>query len=203
MDFSKVFTKKYPLTQGANPQTVAYALAEYLDLKKNMITQTMRTKSGYTIQCKGDAEAEWTKYIGMDAALSVDLSQSDDILVVDIGFDRWMEKLGIAAIGAIFFQPLMIATGIGALRQMAIPQDIFNFIEKYLGVEEIREEPQVRMQEESGIVCPACGTLNREGAIFCKTCGSELVQEEIRCPNCNELLDGDEIFCPKCGTKIQ
>ena len=69
------------------------------------------------------------------------------------------------------------------------------------------DEPQVQeaawKQEESGIVCPACGTLNREGAIFCKTCGSELVQEEIRCPNCNELLDGDEIFCPKCGTKIQ
>ena len=63
-------TRTYILPYDSSAQSVAYALAEYLDVEKNMITQTMRTRNGYTVQCKGDATAEWTKYIGMDSPSS-------------------------------------------------------------------------------------------------------------------------------------
>ena len=102
-EFDNETVRTYPLDKEVSTQAVAYALAEYLDLEKNMITQTVRNRNGYLIQCKGDASAEWTRYLGMDAAVSVRLTQQDDSLVVGIGFERWIEKLGIAAVGAVFF----------------------------------------------------------------------------------------------------
>lgn len=207
LDIGNTVTRTYPRT-AESVQSVAYALTEYLDVKKNMITQTMRTKNGYTIQCRGDASAEWTKYLGMDAALAVEFEQIDDILKVSIGFEKWMEKLGIAAAGAVFFHPLMLTAGIGALRQAALTDEIFTFIEEYLNVKPIvKEEPQpeapVRAAEpEEKNICPFCGTENRIGAIYCKACGSKMVKEKVYCPHCNAELDGDETFCPYCGEKL-
>jgi len=53
-----------------------------------------------------------------------------------------MEKLGIAAAGAVFFHPLILTAGIGALRQAALTDEIFTFIEDYLNVSPIVREPE-------------------------------------------------------------
>ena len=212
LDIGNTVTRVYPRT-AESVQSTAYALTEYLDVKKNMITQTMRTRNGYTIQCRGDASAEWTKYLGMDAALAVDFDQTEDTLRVSIGFEKWMEKLGIAAAGAVFFHPLMLTAGIGALRQAALTDEIFTFIEEYLDVKPIIKETKTveeplraaaeKEPESVNNVCPFCGTENRIGAIFCKACGSSLVKEKVYCPHCNAELDGDEAFCPFCGEKLK
>lgn len=205
----KDMERRYPLPPEASAQSVAYALTEFLDVKKNMITQMMRTKSGYVIQCKGDAEAEWTKYIGADVALSITLEQADGELKVTIAFEKWLEKLGIAALGAVFLHPLLLTAGVGALRQITLPQDIYNFIESSLHVEPIEEkaerinpEPEPETYPQ---ICPHCGTVNRPEALFCRECGKELLDEseEHRCPNCDGLLDGDEKFCPYCGAPLK
>lgn len=203
MEIAKEITRTYPLN-GESAQSISYALAEFLDLKKNMITQTMRIKNGYLIQCKGDASAEWTRYLGMDAALSIELMQVGGNLSVSVGFDRWMEKMGIAALGAVIFHPLLITAGIGAVRQAALPQEIFDFIGNYLHAEPIIEEevPVERMREETKI-CPQCGTSNKADALFCKACGASLEKEEVHCPSCGAVLEGDEMFCPKCGEKLK
>ncbi len=205
MELGNELKRIYLLDKSESAQTVAYAVQEYLDRKKNMITQTMRTRNGYTVQCKGDASAEWTKYLGLDAAVAVTLEQSGDHLAVTITTEKWMEKLGTAAIG-IFFQPLLLTTGIGALRQMALPADIFSFIEEYLHTVPITEtaaapEEPLRSAPLSAI-CPHCGSENRIGAIFCKNCGEKMEKEKTQCPECGETLDGDEVFCPRCGTKL-
>lgn len=201
-------TKSYYLPSETTCQTVAYALAEYLDLEKNMITQTMRTRNGYTVQCKGDATAEWTRYLGMEAALSIALEQNEKgILDVTIGVDKWAEKVGILVAGSIFFQPLMITAGIGAIRQAAIIQDIYRFIEKLLGSEPIvvqRTEPEVvKAAPKLEVKCEHCGTLNSIDSSFCKHCGEKLVKPVLECPECGADLDGDEAFCPYCGAKVK
>ncbi|MBR2829386.1 MAG: zinc ribbon domain-containing protein [Solobacterium sp.] len=200
-------TRTYILPYDSSAQSVAYALAEYLDVEKNMITQTMRTRNGYTVQCKGDATAEWTKYIGMDAALSIAMTQIDDELTVVIGTDKWMEKLGIAAVGSIFFQPLLITAGIGALRQATLPQDIFRFIEDFLGVEPVektvpeRSEPVAEKPEV--MLCPNCGAANKIGSHFCRECSEKLIKPVVKCPECDAELEGDETFCPFCGKRLK
>ena len=206
MELMSEFSRTYPLPEDLSAQNVAYALAEFLDLKKNMITQTMRTRNGYTVQCKGEAEAEWTKSLGLDAAVSVELVQNDGKLDVNIGFEKWTEKLGLAAFGAIIFHPLLITSGIGVLRQISLPQDIFAFLEAYRHVEPVVPEQtpeRTAPVTEAPLICPVCGAENKAGARFCKVCGESLEKKEIRCPECGELLDGDEVFCPACGTKLK
>ena len=200
MDMTRTYVLK-----NESVQNIAYALAEYLDAEKNMITQTMRTRNGYTVQCKGDATAEWTKYLGMDAAVSIQLIQEGNELQVSIGTEKWAEKLGIAAVGSVFFPPVMITAGIGALRQAALPQQIYSFIEEYLGEQPIRHvEKSVPVQEEpKETICQHCGTPKRIEAIFCKSCGGKLEKEEILCPECGGPLDGDEAFCPYCGKPLK
>ena len=206
-EFDNETVRTYPLEKDVSTQAVAYALAEYLDLEKNMITQTVRNRNGYLIQCKGDASAEWTKYLGMDAAVSVRLSKADNILTVSISFEKWMEKLGIAAVGAIFLQPLLLTTGIGAIRQIMLPQEIFSFIENYLYPDGVVPQPERYHEEEPAEedVCPVCGARVRPGAIFCTSCGANLEEanKEKSCPVCGAPLKGDEVFCPKCGHHLE
>ncbi len=207
MDFGNNLSKTYRLGT-ASVQNVAYALSEYLDAKQNMITQTMRTKGGYSVQCKGDANAEWTRFIGLDAAVNINLIPMGDELVVEIGTGRWIEKLGIAAVGSLMFTPLLVTSGIGAIRQLALPNDIFNFISNYLGAEPV--QPEKRMPERK--VCPVCGKENELDSLFCSACGSKFEEPEEQpaepepqidvCPTCGYSLSGTETFCPKCGTKI-
>ena len=96
-NFGTALSKTYPL-HNASVQNVAYALSEYLDTKKNMITQTMRTRNGYLVQCKGDANADWTKYIGLDASVDIKLIPMEKDLIVEITTGKWLEKLGIASL---------------------------------------------------------------------------------------------------------
>jgi len=204
MELGNEMKRIYVLPKDETAQTVAYALQEYLDRKRNMITQTMRTRNGYVVQVKGDASAEWTKYLGLDAAVTTTLEQEGDHLTVSISTEKWMEKMGTAAIG-IFFQPLLITTGIGALRQMTLPADIFSFIEdEFLHTIPVTETPveEVFRTAPKVMICPHCGSENSEGAVFCKNCGEKLEKEKTQCPECGETLDGDEVFCPHCGTKL-
>lgn len=201
MDFPNEWVKTYELGS-ESAQTVGYALAEYLDRSKNMVTQTMRTKNGYLIQCKGDVSAEWTKYLGMDAALSIDLAQSFNELKVTVTLDKWMEKVGIAAVGAFVLHPLLLTAGIGAIRQMTLIQEVFDFIAETVGSESVEDIAAERSANVDSIICPECGMVNKAGAKFCKACGLPLQKKEVRCPNCDEVLDGDEYFCPHCGTKL-
>lgn len=201
MDFPNEWIKTYELGN-ETAQSVGYALAEYLDRSKDMVTQTMRTRNGYVIQCKGDVSAEWTKYLGMDAALSIDLAQSGSELKVTITLDRWMEKAGIAAVGAFVLHPLLLTAGIGAIRQMTLINEVFEFISQTVGSQPVEDIAAERAMPKDGTICPECGMINKSGAKFCKACGTALVKEQKHCPACNAELEGDEYFCPHCGAKL-
>ena len=206
MEFGKELSRTYRLGN-TSVQNVAYALSEFLDTSKNMITQTMRTKNGYTVQCKGDANAEWTRYIGLDAAVTINLIPMSGDLIVEIGTGQWVEKLGIAAVGSIFFSPLLITSCLGALRQVALPNEIFDFIGKYLGTEPVDVSRSAAADKK---VCPECGKENDPDAKFCARCGAKFEEpEEVPftagptvCPVCGKALNGDETFCPACGKKL-
>ena len=189
-----VTEKVYP-ANGQNVQDVAYELAKYLDNDKHLITQTMRTSDGYLVQCKGDA--------------------SINNLRVTVRAEKWVEKAGIAALG-VFFAPLLVTSGVGAVRQYGLFADIFNFIGSYLGSDPVESSSTTPFSDvfadngegdgsgSSGrIVCPHCGAENRADARFCRKCGRPL-EEKVRkvCPSCGSEVDPGDAFCPHCGTKL-
>ncbi len=49
------------------------------------------------------------------------------------------------------------------------------------------------------MVCPACGTENREGRKFCSSCGAGLAQG---CPSCGAQNEPNDRFCGDCGATL-
>ena len=193
-------TSRRYLLNGESVQSLSYAIAEYLDTKKNMVTQTMRIRDGYIVQSKGDLTADWTKYLGLDAAVNIELHQEGDELNVIISSGKWIEKAGIAAAGLFIFQPLLWTAGIGMVRSLALPQDIFNFLNDRL--QSIDDTPQ-RTETPNAKVCPECGAPNKAGARYCSKCGASLERQVRICEGCGQKLDEDELFCPNCGRRAE
>ncbi len=186
--------KLYP-ANGRSAQDTAYALAKYLDTDKHMITQIMRTRQGYLVQCKGDANMEWTKYVGMDAAVSIRINEEDANLRISVAAEKWVEKAGFAALG-IVFSPLLVTAGLGAVRQFGLFDDIFRFLDSYIGAAD-------STVSSDSVTCPSCGALNKPDAKFCRKCGKPMqISGEKHCPNCGEVVDEDDSFCPNCGQKL-
>jgi hypothetical protein len=49
------------------------------------------------------------------------------------------------------------------------------------------------------MICPTCGTENREGRKFCSSCGAGLAQS---CPSCGAKNEPDDRFCGDCGAPL-
>src|SRR5712692_6133480 len=49
------------------------------------------------------------------------------------------------------------------------------------------------------MICPDCGTENREGRKFCSNCGRALAAP---CPACGTANEPGERFCGECGSQL-
>ena len=49
------------------------------------------------------------------------------------------------------------------------------------------------------MLCPSCGSENRETAKFCAQCGSSLA---LACPSCGAAYLSGDLFCVECGTSL-
>ena len=58
---------------------------------------------------------------------------------------------------------------------------------------------QTFSQQQGGLTCPACGTVNNAGMKFCGNCGKPL---SANCPNCGAPLAAGVKFCGNCGHKL-
>lgn len=199
MAFEK--TKTYKLN-GKTLEQVANAINDYLDNDKKMITQILPAANGFVVQCKGDEDAEWTKYLGADAALSTKIYQDGDMVTITATPEKWANKAGFAAAGFFIFLPLLITAGIGTARVSGLATDIIEFCDRYLGEGVTYIPTPTSAPTQASITCPSCGATNKAGAKFCSSCGSKLEVEKPTCPSCGAQLDGDEAFCPFCGNKM-
>jgi hypothetical protein len=73
------------------------------------------------------------KFVGMDMAIHVQLSQIDNhSLGVNIGSGNWIDKIAVGTIGAFVFWPLFATSAVGAWGQKKLPSEIFDFIYRYI-----------------------------------------------------------------------
>ena len=129
------------------------------------------------------------------------------MLTVDLGAGRWVDKLGAATLGYIIFSPLLLTAAIGAIGQQRLPQEIFDFVQRYtflgkpLDINDFApkapEEPEVPSP-----LCPSCGAPLPEGAKFCPGCGKPAAQKRT-CPVCGAApsVEGAR-FCAECGAPL-
>lgn len=142
-------------------------LEQYLTWNKSLRTQRFDMNNKIILQCLGD-DSQWKKFIGLDMAVTVELQVINHVLTVTIGNAKWLDKLGVATVGAIWFSPLVITAGIGALRQATLPKEIFYFVERRI----LKQVDNCNINTEP--VCPVCGNQVHEMDRFCTKCGTKL-----------------------------
>ena len=149
---------------------IGTALEQYLSSTRSLSTQRIDDENRVILQCT-DTGTQWKKFLGMDTALTIDMTVSGNVLTVAIGNAKWIDKAGAAAVGAVLFAPLLITAGIGALIQGTLPDDIFRFMETRLHL--VRSTSYTRAQQ-AGAICPGCGFVTKQGDMFCSKCGTKL-----------------------------
>ncbi|MBR1528066.1 MAG: zinc ribbon domain-containing protein [Oscillospiraceae bacterium] len=181
MDEKRIFT----LNDSFTFEEIVRVLEQYLSINKHLTTQRFNLENRAILQCV-DSDSSWKQFLGLDAALTVELIQTgNNTLVVNIGNAKWLDKVGAAAAGALFFSPLIVAAGIGAVRQAVLPTEIFTFLESKLGssvqkfqnpfdaaAETIRNV--VEPKQNNAVTCPCCGAQVSNSFSFCSKCGTKL-----------------------------
>lgn len=197
---AKVFRMDSSLTL----EDVAHAVEDFLRTQKRLETEGVnQSETSYFIQAR--QTEGWKKFVGMDQAIQVRLSVYGDLLTVDLGAGRWVDKLGAATVGYVVFAPLLITAVIGAIGQQKLPQEIFDFVQRYtfigkpLDINDFREQPP---EEEPQSLCAACGAALPEGAKFCPACGKPATQPKT-CPVCGAAPAVESAkFCSECGAPL-
>lgn len=123
--------RTYPIANDFNLSTLAKSTEHFLDVEQHLTVQTFEMDNRIVIQALKD-DADWKKFLGLDASLTVEMKVEDGLLSITIGNAKWYDKGTVAAVGAIFFTPLLLTAGYGALRQSALPQMTFEQIEGQL-----------------------------------------------------------------------
>ena len=200
--------KVFRMGSGLTLEDVAHALEDFLRTKKFLETEGVsQSESSYFIQAR--QTESWKKFVGMDQAIQVRLSVYGGMLTVDLGAGRWVDKLGAAVVGSIVFAPLMITAAIGAIDQQKLPQEIFDFVQRYtflgkpLDINDFapKEEP-VQPEAPAQARCAACGTALPEGAKFCPECGKPAAKKTV-CPVCGTVPKSENAkFCAECGAPL-
>lgn len=189
-------------------EDVACALEDFLRTQKRLETEGVaQSETSYFIQAR--QTEGWKKFVGMDQAIQVRLSVYGDMLTVDLGAGRWVDKLGAATVGYIVFAPLLVTAVIGAIGQQKLPQEIFDFVQRYtflgkpLDINDFAPASPEEGEDAPKLRCGACGEPLPEGAKFCPACGKPAAQKRA-CPVCGAAPAADTArFCAECGAPLQ
>lgn len=202
---------------------IAQGAAYFLQTEKKLYAEVISTGEGMLVQAK--SQDGWKNATGMGAATQVQIipNTSNDSVTVNVGSGEWVDKAGAATVGMLVFWPLAITSGIGAWRQHELPEEIFNFVQRFImsggnGIN-VASIPitgaQAPMPPVQGapvgatITCANCNAQWPEGTKFCENCGTKLeavvppvAEATIECANCHAQIAQDSKFCLNCGEKV-
>jgi hypothetical protein len=111
---------------------VGHHVEDFLRAKPDLYVEGVEGPGGYLVQARLNGQ-DWRKFIGLDKAIQVQIVPGDDgTVAVTVGQGKWLDKVGVGAVGALWFPPLAIVSGIGALSQLKLISDIFDRIQNFL-----------------------------------------------------------------------
>ncbi len=165
---------------------------------KGMTVQGGKAGQGYIVQAK-DADS-WKTISGMSTALEVQISDSGNGILVNIGNAKWSDKVGAGVVGAFIFAPLAVTAILGSVKQKKLPEEIFAHIERFIvsGGRELYLGTDFANPSAGNRICPHCGSENPVDQSFCSSCGKALNTE---CPGCGRAVPLGTVYCPHCGCK--
>jgi hypothetical protein len=90
-------------------------------------TQEMSTESGSSLlQVK--KRGGWRDFLGMGTSLNIVFHHSGDMLTVEIGAGKWIDKAAAGTVSMLLLWPLAITAGYGAWEQARTPERVFDYV---------------------------------------------------------------------------
>jgi ribosomal protein L40E len=183
------------------PTEVAQALIAEFN-QGNTQTQLLGESGNLTVQI---ASSQYSRSGGR-TALSVNLQQIEDGVMVQIGEQQWLgvaASLGQTAISALL-NPLNLLGRLDDIAQdvnsLQLNERIWQIVANVVRATGASQELSERL---SSVTCEYCGAANPVGASTCIACGAPLGKEQPRaCPKCGYVLTHDEKYCPNCGQEV-
>jgi hypothetical protein len=134
---------------------------------------------------------------GLSSALTIKITPEPGGTRVEIGMQRWFDKAAVAAVGAVFvFPPLLALAALGAYWQYKLTEDTWKIIEDHIARKAGGYVPPLPGR------CGTCGAANIAGSDFCSSCGANL-KVGRSCPSCGAAQkDPSARFCNRCGKPL-
>ena len=140
--------------------------------EKGMESQCFEKEKGnYIVQAKSK-DSYLRKIAGVEKACTVSLKVESRVLHVEIGEDKWLDKMAGAAIAWFITWPVLLTTAYGTYKQLQLPKEIDAFIQIYLGTEPMTYLTANEVGNAQKF-CYECGASKEEQAKFCPNCGTK------------------------------
>jgi hypothetical protein len=156
--------------------------------------QTMQVASTSVVQARKSTTLR--DLTGLSSALTIKITPESGGTRIEIGMQKWFDKAALAAVGAMFFGPLLALAALGAYWQYKLTEDAWKIIEDHIARKAGGYVPPLPGR------CGTCGAASVAGSDFCSSCGANL-QVGKNCPNCGApQKELSARFCNRCGKPL-
>jgi hypothetical protein len=192
-------TRMFIKREGISADSIGRHVAGFLQQQRFQVQCGAAGTSGFVVQAR--TEDGWKKISGTANAIEVQISDTADAFLVNIGNAQWSDKIGAGVLGAFVFAPLAVTAIVGTVSQKKLPKQIFTEIEKFIacgGISMYMGQDFTKVAEGKQ-QCPHCKSEVNIGSAFCDKCGGALT---IKCRSCGASVPIGTAFCPSCGTSM-
>src|SRR5918998_1749335 len=151
--------------------------------------QTMQVHSTAVLQARKSGTLR--ELTGLSAALTIRVTPEHGGTRVEIGMQKWFDKLAVAAVAFVISAGLLAAIpALGAYWQHKLTEDAWKIIEAHVARKAGGYVPPLPGR------CGTCGAVNVSGSAFCSTCGADLRNRRAACPACGATqADASARYC--------
>jgi hypothetical protein len=184
-----------------SPTDVARALVAHFN-RANLAAQQLGDGKNIIVQIA----SRQRPVSGGQTALSVQISEAEDGVIVQLGKQTWFgvaASLGVTAL-SLFRNPFSLIGRLDDLAQdienLQLTEDVWGVIENVARMRGATFELSERLRR---LVCEYCSTANPVGKPSCIACGAPLGKiQPFTCNNCGFVISKNESTCPNCGQKL-
>jgi hypothetical protein len=157
--------------------------------------QTMMVSSTAVLQARKSSTLR--DLTGLSAALTIKITPEHGGTRVEIGMQKWFDKVAVAAVAVALSAGLLLALpALGAYWQHKLTEDAWKVIEAHVALKAGGYVPPLPGR------CGTCGTAVVSGSAFCSKCGANL-RAAPSCSSCGaEQRDPTARFCNRCGKPL-
>jgi len=184
-----------------SPTDVARALVAHFN-RANLAAQQLGEGKNIIVQIA----SRQRPISGGQTALSVQISEAEDGVIVQLGKQTWFgvaASLGVTAL-SLFRNPFSLIGRLDDLAQdienLQLTEEVWGVVENVARMRGATFELSERLRR---LVCAYCSTANPVGEPSCIACGAPLGKmQPFTCKNCGFVINKSESTCPNCGQKL-